>query len=255
MTSFSLTSSVLPPPPPSALLSHFLARLAAMVAIVAATAQFFTLIEPVPLFWVIGSVVLMLLVALVAAGIALRTIWREGSSGLGELSGALLWAVPVLAVLAFGAAQIVANPPLTEVSTDPAEPPRFFPAENASFGLAELRAQIMAWPDLTGRRYASSPGELETALRQIIAENGWVLSGQFGTLETDGEMTLLIEGRAGILLLPMRAAVRITEEGETSYVDIRSQSLVGSHDFGANEAVITRMLDDLSLALQPGIEE
>ncbi len=240
-----------PLPHPAAAAAHFLSRLATFVAIIAGAAHFFGLLAPVSLFWVIGAIMMMLLVALILAGIAGRAIWREGGEGLDHLARALLWALPVVAALAFGAIHIVGNPPLTEISTDPAEPPRFLPRRDEPLPLPILRAQIEAWPDLTGRRYASSPEEVEEALRTVITANGWLFRGQFGTLATDGELTLLIEGRAGILLLPTKIAVRITEEGETSYVDMRSRTLVGSHDFGGNEAVITKLFDALTGELQP----
>ncbi len=244
-----------PPSHPAVAFSHFLARLATIVAIVAGAAHFFGLIAPLSLFWIIGAIVLMLLVAMVAGVVAIRDIWREGSAGLGLLARALLWALPVIVLLAIGAVHIVANPPLTELSTDPVEPPRFLPRKEEPIALPAIQAQIAAWPDLTGRRYASSPEEVEEALRQVIADNSWFFRGQFGTLETNGEVTLLVEGRAGLLLLPTRIAVRITEEGETSYVDIRSRTLAGAHDMGANGAVITKLFDALATELQAGVQE
>ncbi|RLQ87475.1 DUF1499 domain-containing protein [Notoacmeibacter ruber] len=255
MTALGLPSSkVVLPSHPAAGFTHFLARLTAIVALVAGTAHFFGMMAPLSLFWVIGAIVLMLLVSLITAAIAVRAIWREGGTGLGDLASAFLWALPVLVLLSIGALHVVGNPPLTEISTDPAEPPRFLPQEEEPLSLPEIQAQIAAWPDLTGRRYASSPEEVEEALRNVIVANGWYFRGQFGTLDTNGELTLLIEGRAGILLLPTRIAVRITEEGETSYVDMRSRTLVGAHDLGGNGAVINRLFDLLTAELQATVK-
>ena len=248
------TPAIIAPPHPAAAAAHFLARLTTVVAILAGLAHFFGMISPVSLFWVIGAIVLALLVILVMGGIAARAIWRGGGEGLEHLVWAILWVIPVVIALVFGAIHVIGNPPLTEISTDPAEPPRFLLREPEPLPMPVIQAQIDAWPDLTGRRYASSPEEVEEALRQVISDNGWLFRGQFGTLATDGELTLLVEGRAGILLLPMRIAVRITEEGETSYVDMRSRTLVGKHDFGSNEAVISRIYDELTAQLQPSVQ-
>ncbi|MCP1198200.1 DUF1499 domain-containing protein [Notoacmeibacter sp. MSK16QG-6] len=248
------TPAITLPSHPAAAFSHFLARLTAIVAIVAGASHFFGLMAPLSLFWVIGAIVLMLIGAFVAGMVALRDIWREGGTGLGHLARGLIWALPVIMVLIVGAVHIVTNPPLTEISTDPVEPPRFLPQQDEPLSLPALQAQIAAWPDLTGRRYASSPEEVEAALREVIADSGWLFRGQFGTLATNGELTLLVEGRAGILLLPTRIAVRITEEGETSYVDMRSRTLAGAHDMGGNGAVITKLFDALTEKLQITIQ-
>lgn len=242
------------PSHPAAAFSHFMARLTTTVAIVAGTAHFFGLIASLSLFWIIGAIVLMLVVTVASGVVALRDIWREGGTGLGYLARGFLWILPVVVLLTIGGAQIVAHPPLTEISTDPVEPPRFLPQRDEPLSLPALQAQIAAWPDLTGRRYASSPEEVEAALRQVIADSGWYFRGQFGTLEATGELTLLVEGRAGLLLLPTRIAVRITEEGETSYVDMRSRTLAGAHDMGGNGAVITGLFDSLTEELQASVQ-
>ena len=55
--------------------------------------------------------------------------------------------------------------------------------------------------------------------------------------------------RTAILAFPVDVSIRITDEGETSYVDMRSASRYGRHDLGDNAARIAGFLTALDAAV------
>jgi uncharacterized protein (DUF1499 family) len=63
----------------------------------------------------------------------------------------------------------------------------------------------------------------------------------------DGEHEYLLEAVATTFLLgfPSDVAIRLTDEGESTYVDMRSASRYGRDDFGDNARRISAFLDRL----------
>ncbi len=50
-----------------------------------------------------------------------------------------------------------------------------------------------------------------------------------------------------ILAFPVDVAIRVSDEGGSSYVDMRSNSRYGLYDFGDNAARIAAFLNDLDM--------
>ena len=55
--------------------------------------------------------------------------------------------------------------------------------------------------------------------------------------------------KTAILAFPVDISIRVTDEGETSYVDMRSASRYGRHDLGDNAARIAGFLTALDAAV------
>jgi uncharacterized protein (DUF1499 family) len=105
--------------------------------------------------------------------------------------------------------------------------------------------QIAAYPEITGRRYGASPDDVLKAVEKVVADKGWKVVSR--PPWEDGEREYVLEAVARTLLLgfPSDVAIRLTDEGESTYVDMRSASRYGGDDFGDNAARISKFLDAL----------
>ena len=64
-----------------------------------------------------------------------------------------------------------------------------------------------------------------------------------------GDSLIEALARTDVPGLPVDVSIRITDEGDTSYVDMRSASRYGSHDLGDNAARIAGFLTALDAAV------
>jgi uncharacterized protein (DUF1499 family) len=71
------------------------------------------------------------------------------------------------------------------------------------------------------------------------------------------EMLVTATATSFVLELPVDVAIRVTGDGETSFVDMRSASRYGRHDLGDNADRIVRFLRELDQEVtgQTGIEQ
>ncbi len=69
------------------------------------------------------------------------------------------------------------------------------------------------------------------------------------------EVTIEVRAFSRWLRFPADLVVRLTDEGETTFVDLRSASHFAQHDLGDNADRIRRFLIDLDARMDPGTEE
>jgi hypothetical protein len=196
-----------------------------------------------------GPYLLVLLIAALLAGlglllslIGLSGLWRHGYAG-GKRAAAAL-AISMLALSPFGLALYKAAtlPQIADVSSDIADPPLFAGAQVSGL---EPALQAAAYPNVTGRRY-SMPGEnVASLIDRQIAGSGWRVIERRGSLEGGGELLVEAEATTFFAGFKDRVVIRVTDEGATSYVDMRSRSGFGSYDMGANAARIVKFMQAL----------
>lgn len=113
------------------------------------------------------------------AAYALSDIWRNGTLGAGAAAAALVYSLPVLAILAGVAALALIYPRLNDVSTDLNDPPAF---ENAVIPESDAtdddrgEMQTKAYPDLAPRLYDATIENVYTAARGLVDERGWTVT-------------------------------------------------------------------------------
>ncbi|QDZ01050.2 DUF1499 domain-containing protein [Nitratireductor mangrovi] len=228
--------------------------MAAVLMLVAVAAHRYLAMETVAFLWVLGLVAVLALVALGAAFAGFAAVWSDGASGAGRLVRASLLALLTLAPFAVGAWRAYEYPPLVDVATDLTDPPGFRaaailrdPRANRIVPIDAAAAATIAgsYPEIDGRRYQAAPDRVLEAIRSILARRGWPVVEQRGALPEQGEMTIEALASSYLLRLPADVAIRITDEGETTFVDMRSASHYGAHDLGDNGLRIRRFLADL----------
>lgn len=239
----------------------WLARFALLFLLLSVAAHRFGRIGTPEFFWLLAAGGLMALLVLMMAATALRRAWQRGEPGAARAARAMLLALLLLAPYGFAGWMVVQLPALDDIATDPVDPPLFLrmqsqrgPAMNPLdvISAAEARQQVESYPAITGRRYPAAPDTVEQALQSVIQAQGWKLEDTRQSGE--GETTLEASGRSMIFGFGFDLAFRITDEGETSYVDMRSATRYGAHDLGTNVRRILGFMEglDLDMAARAG---
>jgi hypothetical protein len=212
----------------------------------------FGLVETSGFLWVLALVALLAAFALLFAGFAFSRLWNFGDRGGHDLTVGAFLALIVLAPFAVAAYWATIYPPLKDISTDLEDPPLLALAkENASETPApttpgERRLQAQAYPLVTGRRYELPFKETVDSVEAVFARQGWQVEGYLPSSDTNAsDVVVNAVAKSFILELPVDVAIRVTSEGETSYVDMRSASRYGRHDLGDNAARIVKFLSEL----------
>lgn len=212
----------------------------------------------------LAAVVATVALALLAGALAFRRIWRDGDLGGSDVAVGL--AVSAVVLLPFLAVAYLALtlPRLVDVSTDTENPPLLAaasalrrPGMNPILPPTQeaATAQVEHYPEVNGRRY-DLPAEqvLDLVLAKITAR-GWPITGRQPS--AIGQPVLEVEALATtpVLAMPADIGVRLTDEGTTTYVDMRSSSRYGPHDLGENAYRIVGFLDELDtdVARQAGL--
>ncbi len=231
-----------------------LAVFSAVLLLTATAGHRFAFLETIPFFWLLGLVLALAVISLVLAGFGFFRLWEYGDRGGRASTRAVLVALVVLLPFAYAGYTAFMLPRLTEVSTDVSDPPLFVRAlalrkagmnpigpilpENAAL-------QRLSYPEVTGRRYPLLADRTHDIVVAVLDTLGWRVTRNQPVELEGGEMTMEAEARSPILGLVSDVAIRIVDEGETSYIDIRSVSRYGPHDLGDNAAKVRRFFQEI----------
>ncbi|MHA6644691.1 DUF1499 domain-containing protein [Mesorhizobium sp. A623] len=231
-------------------------RVAAFSLVLLATVwlgHHFGLVETQGYLWVLGLVALLAALALLFAGFAFSRLWNFGDRGGRDLTVGALGALLVLAPYGFVAYQIATTPPLRDISTDLADPPALASAVDRSRDMnvlapltpGEQRLQAENYPLATGRSYDAPADEIVDAVETVAKRQGWPLTGPIPAADAQSEVIIDTVAKSFILDLPADVAIRVTDSGDATLVDMRSASRYGRYDLGDNAARIAGFLAEL----------
>jgi hypothetical protein len=247
-------------PEPAALWSHRLGLFALALALVTYVLhRVGHLTTPIALntgAFALGIAALAVLIGIWAIG----SIWVLGRSGfhaalVGVIAATLPWLVPLAALPA-----ISSLPALTDISTDPVNPPPFGPiakqrgpGSNSTVWAGPRTAPIQArsYPDLrtlTVERGLDETFDLVLATVRGRRGLGWRVvtqeppaGGRPGIIEAS-ERTLLVGFTDDVV-------IRVAGRDGAVAVDVRSASRYGRHDLGANASRIRRFMREFQARL------
>jgi uncharacterized protein (DUF1499 family) len=206
-------------------------------------------VDTIAFFWLLGIVVGLALLAIVLAALGFFQLWEFGDRGGRNSVKGLLTVLVVLAPFVTGGVQFFGLPKLTDVSTDLVDPPRFTNALRERpvqanpvlpFSAQQAAIQIDHYPEITGRRYPLSMATLRDLVETVLDRLGWTEFDSYRAAASGSVMTIEAAAPSPWIGLVSDTAIRLTDEGETTYVDIRSTSRYGLHDLGDNAAKINR---------------
>lgn len=231
-----------------------LARFALVLFVIASVSHRYGLVETVPFFWVLGIAAFLALLAMGFAAGGFMMLWNRGAkAGRASLSATILSAV-VLAPFVLGAVNVVRLPALTDISTDTVEPPVFRVAPGQRSGgmnrivpiaPAAAEAQLRAYPDIAGRRFEASVERVQSAALAVVQARGWRMLAPMPQAARDGELSIEVSAPTLVMRFPADAVIRLTDEGESTFVDMRINSRYGRHDMGDGARRIRAFMADL----------
>ena len=219
----------------------------------------YRLVETEAFLWTLALVAALAVLGLVLAAAGFVRLWTHGDkAGRAALAAVLLSAV---VLVPYGAAAwlYVRLPALTDMTTDLDEPPRFAAAPNfrnrrmnaiVPIAPEAAAAQMRAYPDIAGRRLDATPDRVLAALAPVVAARGWRVRGHLPTSSQSPEVSIEMEAPSFLLRFPADAVVRLTDEDETTFVDMRIAVRYGPHDLGANARRIRGFMADLAAELE-----
>lgn len=208
-----------------------------------------------PLF---GTCVVLAFGGVTAGLVAHRRYWFFGDRGGRDVFWGLFWSLTTLLPFLFVGYFYVAYPKLTDISTDLENPPSMTSAERSRSATMNpivdptperVIMQADGYPLIEGRRYELPFDRVLLAVQNEIQRRGWTnietrdIVGM--SLETDIEALAY----SPLLAFPADVAVRLVDEGTSTFVDMRSVSRYGPHDLGDNAARISGFLAELDNAM------
>jgi Protein of unknown function (DUF1499) len=223
------------------------------------------------------------ILATLLAAIGLRSLWMTGAEGGLNALAALIYAAFPLGIGAFAAERYFTLPAIYDVTTDTATAPDWLSTPQADqiwlprdpvVTPADRERQLVAYPELTGRRYDGALDRVLEAVKKVAKQNGITIIKSEGDttpgreLENkpvpaqpesgvadspdiipvptprpyEDDVAKLIRGANGVILqgttrtfilgLRFDFIIRLREEAETTFVDVRVASRYGQHDLG-----------------------
>ncbi|MET0942816.1 MAG: DUF1499 domain-containing protein [Mesorhizobium sp.] len=219
----------------------------------------FGFLETPGLIAVLALVAALAVLALVFAVISFPRVWNRGDHGGRNIAKGVIIALLVLVPFAVFAYRGYTHPDLNDISTDTFAPPLFANAGQVrtldmnpitpAFSAAAARLQAESYPEVVGRRYEMPIDRVLNAVLALVEERGWQIVESPATALMSPEMTVEAVATTLVLALPSDVAIRLTDEGASTYVDMRSASRYGQRDFGDNAERIDSFLDELDAAM------
>lgn len=247
--------------------SRRLAWFSAVLFAVSGAGHRFGLLDTIPFLWTLAVVGALAFTALVLAGMSFPRIWNFGDRGARDATIGAAVALVVLSPFLLATYCAFVYPQLSDISTDPSAPPLLTlaaqqrrPGMNAVTGIDGRAAtlQFEHYPEVVGRRYDLPIERAEDIVNSLVEAHGWEAAAGSNRPEGDDRdsSTIMREflARSPILGFPADVAIRLIEEDGSTYVDMRSASRYGRHDFGENARRIVGFLEemDAQVALQAG---
>lgn len=192
--------------------------------------------------------------SIVLAFAAFVVIWRQGTSGLASALLALFIGLALLAYPAYLGLKAYRLPPITDVATDPDDPPRFETIARlrprdanpvAYPGPAAAEKQRAAYPEIEPLVVTSTPMQTyETALA-VITKRKWFIVDARAPQAGRREGRIEAVSRTPIMGFREDVVVRVRADGDGARLDVRSASRYGPHDLGGNAARITQLVAEI----------
>jgi uncharacterized protein (DUF1499 family) len=206
----------------------------------------------------IGPALTTVAAALVCAGLAILlallafiAIWRQGLTGLGRALLGLTLGSALLIYPAYLAQRAYRYPAIYDVTTDPANPPRFIalaaqrPKDRIAYPASAAPLQRAAYPDIV-------PLQLTLPLRSsydvvvgVLHKRKWTFIESAPPAANRREATIETTQRTPLMGFRDDIVIRVSAVSGGSRIDLRSASRFGSHDLGANASRLRSLLEDI----------
>ncbi|MFN0262720.1 DUF1499 domain-containing protein [Tepidamorphus sp. 3E244] len=211
----------------------------------------------------IGSIGLATILALLALAMAIATIvtvWSYGWRGLGDAGVGVIYALCVLALPAWAGVAYIDKPMITDVTTDPRDPPAMPAAQAQRPALSNpvryneelVAVQRIAYPQIVPLRAVVPPPNVYEVVLDIVESMDWLVLDSHAPQDgLSGGVEALVH--SPVFGFPNDVSIRISYEGDNTVIDMRARSRFGKHDLGYNAKLIDNFLTELATRLSvPG---
>ncbi|WP_336294059.1 DUF1499 domain-containing protein [Bartonella sp. CB169] len=183
---------------------------------------------------------------------ALYSLWVYGAlGGMKAFKGIVYSLISATPLMLFFRCWF-AFPALYDISTDTQRPPVFFRTARPSNALPlksvlieQTALQMSQWPEMSGRRYDGSPDRIRDSVLNVLASYSWPVVAQREFKGEKNEIYIETIAKTFYLGFISDIVIRLTDENNTTFVDMRSASRGLSRDFGTNAAFIINFMDAL----------
>ncbi len=203
---------------------------------------------------VFGAALALACLAALLAAAAVVVIWRTGRLGAGKAALGFALALALIAYPAYLGYLAVTLPPLSDVSTDFAEPPSFMISTKARaarggrmpppFDRAGEPAQRDAYPKVAPVFVDLEAMQAYQMALRLVKDAGWkVVDSTEPNLRGDGVAHIDAIDRSLFFGFASDITIRVTPLDNETRIDLRSVNRVGKHDFGANARRIRKFIE------------
>jgi uncharacterized protein (DUF1499 family) len=215
------------------------------------------LLEIVPALATFLGALALSIFAMVLALLALVVVWKDGMAGLGYAFSALAIGIALNAYPAYLATKWYKLPAISDITTDPIDPPRFEAVARlrprganppAYAGLYAAEQQRAAYPDVEPIEVSITPLVAYQTALDLMNKHKWRVVDSRSPQGNNPEGRIEAVARTPIMGFRDDVVVRIRPSGEGARVDMRSSSRYGRYDFGANAARIMKLLEEIETA-------
>jgi hypothetical protein len=212
-------------------------------------------LEIVPALATFAAALLFAALAILLAFAAFVSIWRQGYTGLGRAVTGLFLGIALLAYPGYLATRAIKLPMIYDVTTDPANPPRFSalaplrPRNLLDYPAAFAPLQHAGYPNVTPLQYDVPPKLVYDIALALVTKHKWRIADARGPGPARRDGVIETVARSLIMGFPNDIIIRITPVGAGSRVDIRSASRNPWPDLGSNASRVQSLLDDIDDAV------
>jgi uncharacterized protein (DUF1499 family) len=243
-----------------ALWARRLALFALAVALLAIIVVRLDFIEILPGLATFGGAIGIAVIAMLFAVAAFVVIWREGLKGLGYALLAFVIGIALITYPAYLGTKAYRLPPLSDITTDTTDPPRFEaiarlrpreanPVAYAGAAVAEVQRAI--YPGIAPVQTASTPAELYEAALGVVTKRKWRMVDARAPQTGRREGRIEAVARTTVMGFRDDVVIRVRPIAGGARLDIRSASRYGKHDFGANAQRVLGLIEDIEEAVAP----
>ncbi len=212
-------------------------------------------LEIEPALATFGAALVFAALAILFAFAAFVAIWREGYAGIGRAALGLALGAILLVYPGYLAYRGYKLPPINDITTDAANPPRFDVlarlrprGSNAYPGARFAALQQKFYPDVEALEYDAPATLAYNVALKVVTKRKWhIVDALPPTPQRPGE----IEAVARTFIMGFRddVVVRVSAVGQGTRIDARSASRYGNRDFGANAKRLIALLGDIDDAM------
>jgi len=203
----------------------------------------------------LGTGLALALLAGVMGTVAFFITWETGWLGIGRAMAAVAIAALVLAGPAAVLARGMMLPPLTDIVTDPTDPPRFralslaIPREANALrypGTEAATQQRMAYPAIKPVDLTATPEEAFNTVLALVQKRHWQILDAVPPRGTRRDGQIEAVAVSPVMGFRSNVSIRIRPTPKGARVDVRSAARYGFHDLGTNAQRIESLMADLA---------